>query len=108
MPTCSWTGREIPFGTGKMYVKKDGKILWFSSRQAEKNFLKMKRNPRNAGYTEAARQAKSQRMAEIANVKEEEKEAKASEKKAPVKAPAKKSATKKAKSPVKKPATKKE
>lgn len=99
MPKCAWTGREIPFGTGKMYVKKDGKVLWFSSRQAEKNFLKMKKNPREARYTEAARHAKQQRMAELAHEKEEE---------APVKEPAKKKPSKKStkKTPAKKAAKK--
>jgi large subunit ribosomal protein L24e len=48
MPKCAFTGKEIPPGTGMMYVKKDGSILWFSSRKAEKNFLVMKRKPRPA------------------------------------------------------------
>ena len=46
MPKCSFTGKEIPPGTGVMYVKKDGTIHWFSSKKAEKNFLKLKRKPR--------------------------------------------------------------
>jgi large subunit ribosomal protein L24e len=70
MPTCTFTGQEIPPGTGKMYVRKDGSILWFSSRMAEKNFLKLKRNPRLVDYTVQGRKAKQQRMAAAAHVKE--------------------------------------
>lgn len=48
MPKCTFTGKEIPPGTGVMYVRKDGSILWFGSKKAEKNFLKLKRKPRAA------------------------------------------------------------
>ena len=76
MPQCAFTGEDIPFGTGKMYVKKDGKVLWFKDRRAEKNFLKLKRNPRDQKYTAAARQAKRQHMAEMQHEEEAAEEAK--------------------------------
>jgi len=72
MPQCAFTGDEIPFGTGKMYVKKDGKILWFKDKRAEKNFIKLKRSPRDHKYTAAARQAKRQHMAELKHEAEAE------------------------------------
>lgn len=64
---CSFCGTDIPFGTGKMYVKKDGKVLYFCSRSCEKNLLKLRRNPRESGHTRAAVDEKRQRMAELAH-----------------------------------------
>ncbi|SDJ63317.1 large subunit ribosomal protein L24e [Halovenus aranensis] len=37
--TCDYTGEEIEPGTGKMYVKTDGTILWFKDAKAEKNYF---------------------------------------------------------------------
>ncbi|MFC7057127.1 50S ribosomal protein L24e [Halovenus salina] len=37
--TCDYTGEEIEPGTGKMYVKTDGTILWFKNAKAEKNYF---------------------------------------------------------------------
>ncbi|MBU3904610.1 MAG: 50S ribosomal protein L24e [Nanoarchaeota archaeon] len=42
---CSFCKNEIEKGTGKMYVKADGKIFYFCSRRCEKNLLKLKRDP---------------------------------------------------------------
>ncbi len=43
MAKCSFCGENIEKGTGKIYVKKDGKILHFCSNKCEKNMLKLKR-----------------------------------------------------------------
>jgi len=48
---CSFCGYEIEVGTGKMYVRRDGKVLYFCSRKCEKNMLKLKRNPRKLKWT---------------------------------------------------------
>ncbi len=48
---CSFCGYEIEPGTGKMVVRKDGKILYFCSRKCEKNMLELKRNPRKLKWT---------------------------------------------------------
>ncbi len=48
---CSFCGHEIEVGTGKMYVRKDGKVLYFCSRKCEKNMLELKRNPRKLKWT---------------------------------------------------------
>jgi large subunit ribosomal protein L24e len=48
---CSFCGEEIEPGTGKMFVKKDGKVLYFCSRKCEKNMIKLKRNPRKFKWT---------------------------------------------------------
>jgi large subunit ribosomal protein L24e len=42
---CSFCNNEIERGTGKMYVKVDGKIFYFCSSKCENNLLKLKRNP---------------------------------------------------------------
>ncbi len=43
MAKCSFCGEAMERGTGKMYVKKDGKILYFCSTKCEKNTLKLNR-----------------------------------------------------------------
>jgi len=48
---CSFCGNEIEPGTGKIYVRKDGKILHFCSRKCEKNMMVLKRNPRRLKWT---------------------------------------------------------
>jgi len=48
---CSFCGAEIEPGTGKIYVRKDGKILHFCSRKCEKNMVVLKRNPRKLKWT---------------------------------------------------------
>ncbi len=70
MPRCAFTGEEIPPGTGKMFIRKDGKVLYFKNRRAEKNYLVLKRNPRRVRYTAAARQSKQQHMAELQHERE--------------------------------------
>jgi large subunit ribosomal protein L24e len=48
---CTFCGKEIPRGTGKMYVKKDARILYFCSMKCEKNLLKLHRKPRTTEWT---------------------------------------------------------
>ncbi len=48
---CSFCGEEIEPGTGKIYVRKDGRILHFCSRKCEKNMVVLKRNPRKLKWT---------------------------------------------------------
>lgn len=45
MAKCTFCGIVIPRGTGKMFVKKDAKILYFCSSKCEKNMLKLRRKP---------------------------------------------------------------
>ena len=51
MTNCSFCGREVVKGTGKMFVYNTGKILWFCSSKCEKNMLKLKRTPLNIKWT---------------------------------------------------------
>ncbi|MFC1696953.1 50S ribosomal protein L24e [Nanoarchaeota archaeon] len=51
MARCSFCGKVFPKGTGVMYVKKDGKILYFHAKKCEKNMFKLKRKPRQTRWT---------------------------------------------------------
>lgn len=55
---CSFCGKNIEKGTGKMYVKSSGKIIYFCSTKCEKNLLKLKRKPRKIRWTEMFRKEK--------------------------------------------------
>ncbi|MEA2089890.1 MAG: 50S ribosomal protein L24e [Thermoproteota archaeon] len=48
---CSFCGHDFPPGTGLMYVKNDGSILWFCSKKCRINSLKLKRDPRKLRWT---------------------------------------------------------
>ena len=37
--TCDYSGQEIEPGTGTMYVKTDGTVLWFADAKCEKNYF---------------------------------------------------------------------
>ena len=45
MAKCSFCDKDITPGTGKIFVKKDGKVLRFCTMKCEKNMLKLKRKP---------------------------------------------------------------
>lgn len=49
---CTFCGKDIPKGSGKMYIKKDAKIYYFCSNKCEKNLLKLGRKPRTTEWTE--------------------------------------------------------
>jgi large subunit ribosomal protein L24e len=51
MVTCAFSGKQIPPGQGIMLVKNDGRIYHFASRKAEKNMIKLGRNPRRTRWT---------------------------------------------------------
>jgi large subunit ribosomal protein L24e len=48
---CSFSGEEIEPGTGLMFVKRDGTVMWFKNSKARKNSLKLRRNPRKVKWT---------------------------------------------------------
>ncbi|HLC65746.1 MAG TPA: 50S ribosomal protein L24e [Candidatus Nanoarchaeia archaeon] len=45
MAKCTFCGRVIELGTGKIYVLKEGKVLNFCSSKCEKNQIKLNRKP---------------------------------------------------------------
>ncbi|MBN2458081.1 50S ribosomal protein L24e [Candidatus Woesearchaeota archaeon] len=58
MAKCDFCGKSIPEGTGKLYVKKDGKKLFFCSSKCEKNMIKLKRKPLYIKWTEESKKTK--------------------------------------------------
>jgi len=48
---CSFCGKEIEPGTGKIYAKKDGTVLYFDKNKCQKNMLKLKRIPRRVKWS---------------------------------------------------------
>ena len=50
---CSFCGKDIEPGTGKMYVKKDGNVFNFCSNKCKKNQIVLKRTPRLVKWTKA-------------------------------------------------------
>jgi len=54
---CNFCKNEIEKGTGKMFVKADGKIFYFCSRRCEKNMLKLKRDPTKVNWVRKAKKS---------------------------------------------------
>ena len=52
---CSFTGKPIPPGTGMMYVKKTGQVLYFINSKAKKNYLNLGRVRALGEWTDTAR-----------------------------------------------------
>ena len=48
---CSFCGDDFPSGTGIMYVRNDGAILWFCSSKCRKSSLKLRRDARKLPWT---------------------------------------------------------
>ncbi|WP_202320123.1 50S ribosomal protein L24e [Archaeoglobus neptunius] len=48
---CSFCGYDIEPGTGKLYVRRDGRVYYFCSGKCEKNMLKLKRKARKLKWT---------------------------------------------------------
>jgi large subunit ribosomal protein L24e len=51
MAKCSFCGKTLVKGTGKMFVKDNGQVLWFHTSKCEKNYLGLKRDPRKFKWT---------------------------------------------------------
>lgn len=68
---CTFCGSEIPKGKGIMYIKNDGKVLYFCSRKCEKNMLVLGRKARNVTWTEEYKKQKQERMAAMKHQSEE-------------------------------------
>jgi len=59
---CSFCGKTIPPGTGRMYVKKDGTVLNFDNNKCYKNMIELKRVARTTAWTQKAIDEKSARL----------------------------------------------
>lgn len=62
MVKCTFCGTIIEQGTGKLYVKTDGKLFYFCSKKCEKNQFKLKRKARTTTWTEEAAKVKAVRI----------------------------------------------
>ncbi|MFW6233554.1 MAG: 50S ribosomal protein L24e [Nanoarchaeota archaeon] len=51
MVNCSFCGKEVKKGSGKMFVRDNGQILYFCKSKCEKNMLKLKRDARKFKWT---------------------------------------------------------
>ncbi|MBE28441.1 MAG: 50S ribosomal protein L24e [Euryarchaeota archaeon] len=58
--TCSFTGKPIPPGTGMIFVKKTGQVLYFINSKAKKNYIKLNRVPARTRWTDVARAKRNQ------------------------------------------------
>ena len=54
---CSFCGRDIEPGTGKLYIRKDGTVFFFCSGRCQASLLKLGRLPRWTPWTMAYRRA---------------------------------------------------
>ncbi len=70
---CSFCGKEIEPGTGRMFVKKDGSALHFCSSKCYKNMMELKRVPRRVSWTAEYQKEKKIRTGSKEEAKEEKK-----------------------------------
>jgi large subunit ribosomal protein L24e len=56
---CTFCGAAIEQGTGKMYIKKDGTVLYFESSKCQRNMVELGRVNRHVGWTAAAKAYKT-------------------------------------------------
>ena len=47
---CSYCGDSMEAGTGKMFVKNDGKIFYFCKSKCQKGMLKLGRDPAEVNW----------------------------------------------------------
>jgi len=59
MTKCSYCHTEIEQGTGKLYIRKDGKAFPLCASKCEKNWIKLKRKPLQLKWTNAHRDFKA-------------------------------------------------
>ncbi|NWK02561.1 50S ribosomal protein L24e [Marine Group I thaumarchaeote] len=48
---CSFCNRPVAKGSGTMFAKNNGTVLWFCSSKCKKNALVLKRDPRKLKWT---------------------------------------------------------
>lgn len=53
---CTFSGEEIEPGTGIMYVRRNGEVLWFKNSKSMRNMLQLGRINRHVKWTQAFRE----------------------------------------------------
>ena len=48
---CSFCNRSVSKGSGTMFAKNDGTVMWVCSAKCKKNALVLKRDPRKLKWT---------------------------------------------------------
>ena len=48
---CSFCNSSVSKGSGTMFAKNDGTVMWFCSAKCKKNTLVLKRDPRKLKWT---------------------------------------------------------
>lgn len=61
MEKCSFCGKDIRPSTGKIYIKKDGKMFNFCTNKCEKNQIKLRRKGREQKWTDVYAKEKAAR-----------------------------------------------
>ncbi|MDP4012877.1 MAG: 50S ribosomal protein L24e [Candidatus Nanoarchaeia archaeon] len=62
MVVCTFCGKEITYGRGIKFVKKDGRVFDFCATKCEKNLLKHHRKPAKFKWTVDGRKKDSKRI----------------------------------------------
>jgi len=93
MVKCAFCEKEVPKGTGMLFVKKDGTTSFYCSSKCEKNSEKLKRHAENLKWTRVFHSAKEketvqkkEKVVEEKPVEKEETRKKRAERKAKKKA----------------------
>jgi large subunit ribosomal protein L24e len=60
---CTFCGTNIAQGTGKLFIRKDAKMIWLCSNKCEKNMNKLGRKARETTWTAEYKLEKKSRMA---------------------------------------------
>jgi len=61
MVNCVFCGHTLEKGTGTMFVKNDGRMLYFCSTKCQKNLFKLKRKAREQKWTKESRLARGKK-----------------------------------------------
>jgi len=64
MVVCSYCNHPIEPGTGKLFVRKDGKVFELCGSKCQKNWLQLGRKPLTLKWTETSRKFKRAQHAE--------------------------------------------
>ncbi|MEA3191250.1 MAG: large subunit ribosomal protein L24e [Thermoplasmata archaeon] len=62
MSNCSFCGKPVEAGTGKMYIKRDATVFHFCSSKCQRNQVELGRVNRHVGWTKAYAEHKGDRQ----------------------------------------------
>jgi len=59
MPKCSFCSNTLETGTGVMFVKNDGKVLYFCSKKCERNMVNLRRESKDVRWVTKKKKEKT-------------------------------------------------